>query len=178
MLKRFYPNLFFPSVFDIPYDQLMKEKGIQALVFDIDNTLVPFDIETPTLEILGLMADLGAKGFKIGLLSNNHEARVAGFNIQLNLPFVAQAKKPTGKGLRKAMALLGCNPTNTAMIGDQLFTDVWGGNRQGLLTVLVHPVSERDEWTVRLKRSTEKWVLGQYKKYLEKYGIDPCMLHN
>ncbi len=165
MFKRFYPKKYVKSVFDIDYVYLQKI-GINALVFDIDNTLVPFDVEHPTDEILSLIDKLLKMGFKVLLLSNNSEERVAAFNISLQLPNVSRANKPTLKGIRRALELLNSDIKNTAQIGDQIFTDVWCGNRLGLYTILVKPTSVRDEFSVRLKRGMEKLVVSAYVKTL------------
>ncbi len=161
MLKRFYPKLYLDSIFKIDYNMLYK-KGFRNLIFDIDNTLVPHDVKEPTERIIKLFSQLKELGFSVCLLSNNNKARVEGFNIGIGVPYVYSAKKPWAAGLKKALCLLGGNFENTALIGDQVFTDVWCGNRFGIYTILVKPVSERDEFTVRLKRGVERVVVNSY----------------
>ena len=161
MLKRFFPSCCMDSVYDIPYESL-KASGITALIFDIDNTLVPHDIPHPTAEVTALFTRLLGMGFKICLLSNNSAARVAGFNDTLQFPNIAKARKPSRRGIRRAMALLEAVPAETVLIGDQIFTDVWGGNRAGIKVILIKPVSARDEITVRLKRGVEKMLVNEY----------------
>lgn len=163
MFERFFPNAFYNTIFDVDYSKL-KEEGYKGLMFDIDNTLVPFDVAHPTQEIIDLFTDLKARGFKICLVSNNNETRVFRFNERLKVFAVSKALKPMRRNLRKAMKLMGTQVENSAFIGDQLFTDIWGGNRLGLMTILVKPIAEKEEWITKIKRSTEKKVLDLYLK--------------
>ena len=161
ILKNLFPDQYLDSVYSIDYDALQRA-GITNLLFDIDNTLSPFDIADPYPETVALFTDLHQRGFKIGLLSNNHYSRVEAFNIQLQLPCVAKARKPGSAGLLKLMAQLGATNTTTVLIGDQIFTDVWCAKRNGLLSILVRPLSERDEPLVKLKRKVEKFIIQLY----------------
>ena len=163
MLKRFFPNQYLDSVFDIDYYKLY-ERNIRGLIFDIDNTLVPFDVIHPTKEIKDLFEKLIKMGFKICLLSNNSKKRVLLFNEKLNMPFVFRAKKPTLIGINKALSLIKTDEKNTVLIGDQVFTDVWCANRKGIYVILLKPIALKDEFSVKLKRGIEKLVIKYYEK--------------
>ncbi len=168
MLEGFFPKLYVDSIFHVPYETLAKD-GVRGIIFDIDNTLVPYDIPDPTEEIFQLFEKLQAMGFKLCLLSNNNEARVTLFNKTLSLPAIHKAGKPSLKGINKAVELLNIGNAKAALIGDQIFTDVFCGNRRKLFTVLVKPVSSRDELTVRFKRGLESLMI---KYYLYRRGKD------
>lgn len=161
MLEQFFPNIYYNSIYDISIKDL-QDKNIKGIIFDIDNTLAPFDIKYPDKNIKDFFGELKSKGFQISLVSNNKGDRVKIFNSKLNLPAVSKAGKPRLRGLKRAMYLMSTNITTTAFVGDQVFTDVWAGNRMGLYTILVKPICERDEWTVKLKRGLEKCVLKIY----------------
>jgi len=163
MFNRFYPKEHYLSVYDIDYESLWA-RGFRGLVFDIDNTLAVFDEPLPSNEILKLLKKLQSMGFKPCLFSNNSKARVKAFNKPLALPAIHKAGKPQKKGFRKALSLLKMPRKKAVVIGDQLFTDVWGGNRCGIHTILVEPIAKRDEWTVKLKRALEKFVKNRYIK--------------
>ena len=163
MLERFFPDAFYASIFDVPFDMLWAE-GIQGLIIDIDNTLATFDVPDPPEAVVQLLSDLQAKGFRVCLFSNNKQARVERFNAPLGLPAVHKAGKPKKRGVRRALALLEVPCEQAALIGDQLFTDVWGANRCGLKSILVEPIAKRDEWTVKLKRKPEQFVMRAYRK--------------
>ena len=169
MLERFYPKEYREDITVIDYDSL-RQKGIIALVFDIDNTIAPFDVAEPDNGIIDFFAGLAGKGFKVCLLSNNKKERVLLFNQKLKLHAIHRAGKPWKRGLRRALTLLEAGPGQAAIIGDQIFTDVWCGNRMGIYTVLVQPIAQRDEWTVKLKRGLEKLVVDHYMK---KAGAKP-----
>jgi len=161
VLKRFYPKLYRPSVYEIDYGELLNN-GIKYLLIDIDNTLAPHDIPEPDEKILNFFKDLGEKGFTVCLISNNKPARVELFNKSLGLHAVPKAGKPKKRAILRALELMNGVAAETALIGDQLFTDVWCGNRTGLYSILVKPICARDEWTVRLKRLPEKIVFRFY----------------
>ncbi|MDR2183466.1 MAG: YqeG family HAD IIIA-type phosphatase [Clostridiales bacterium] len=174
MLRKFCDKYLFPkqaadSVHHIDYDELCRA-GIRGLIFDIDNTLVTFDVPEPTEQIAGLLANLAQKGFGICLLSNNSEARVRGFCQNLDYPHIWRANKPGRAGILRAMAHLGLEQHEVAIIGDQIFTDCFGGNRIGIHTILTTPIAKRDEWTVKLKRLPEKLVLRAYARRGRQYG--------
>ncbi|NMA83815.1 MAG: YqeG family HAD IIIA-type phosphatase [Epulopiscium sp.] len=163
MLKRFFPDLYVDSIYHIPYETLKKNQ-IKGLVFDIDNTLVPFDVATGDQRLVTHFKELTRLGFQICLVSNNSEERVTIFNQDLQVEAIHKAQKPLRRSFKKAMKLLKTNPKTTAIIGDQVFTDVWGGNRIGMTTVLVRPVVDRDEWITKIKRGLEKKILKVYLK--------------
>ncbi len=163
MFKRFFPHLYIDSIFAIPFDELLESK-IQNLIFDIDNTLAPFDVPYPDEKLIKFLADLKGKGFHICLLSNNNKKRVDLFNEKLSLHSVYKAGKPALKGINKAISLLHANEKNVAIIGDQIFTDVWCGNRKGIYTILVKPIANKDELLVKVKRGFEKFVINIYLK--------------
>ncbi|MCL2874355.1 MAG: YqeG family HAD IIIA-type phosphatase [Defluviitaleaceae bacterium] len=168
MLKRLYPKEYHPSVLNINYDKLYSQ-GIKNIIFDIDNTLVTFNVLTPTEEISNLFAALKKCGFSICILSNNNEKRVGDFSTPLDVKFIHKAGKPGTKGALKALKLLSADPKNTAIIGDQIFTDTWCGNQLGLYTILVEPVSRtQDELITKVKRGVEAFVVRQYLKGLAK----------
>ena len=163
MLERFFPDAFYPSIFDVPFKRLYDE-GIRGLIIDIDNTLATYDVPEPPTAVVKLLQELLAMGFRVCLFSNNSRARVERFNADLGLPAVFKAGKPKKRGVQKALSMLSLSAEQAALIGDQLFTDVWGGNRCGLKTILLEPIARRDEWTVRLKRPPEQIVLRAYKR--------------
>lgn len=101
-------------------------------------------------------------GFQVGLLSNNNARRLDVFNESMQLPGASMAAKPFTAVLRRLMKEMDVNPTETAIIGDQLFADVWCGKRAGLTTVLVKPLTEKEVVTVRIKRGLERRFLKRY----------------
>ena len=155
------PDYYFESVFDITYENLW-DKNIRGLIFDIDNTLTAFDEEKPSAETVNLLHRLHDMGFKLCLLTNNTKKRLEGFNKELALPGFASALKPFTKGIKKAMNEMEVKPCQSAIIGDQLLTDVWAGKNAGISTVLVKPITQRDFAFVKIKRLLENFMLKKF----------------
>lgn len=163
MFSYLYPNLYVESVYSIPYESLL-QKNINTILFDIDNTLLPHYIPQPDENLKSLLKSLNAMGFKICILSNGSENRVRLFMDSLPYEFIYRACKPLLYGINRALSLLGSRPENTAVAGDQIFTDILVGKRKKVYTILVKPVSEKDEFIVRLKRGAEGIIINEYKK--------------
>ncbi|MCL2372328.1 MAG: YqeG family HAD IIIA-type phosphatase [Defluviitaleaceae bacterium] len=157
----FAPDYYYDSVFLIPYEDLL-QKGITGLVFDIDNTLAPYGEDLPQAKIVALLNRLTAMGFQVCLLTNNTNKRLQSFNGNLQLYGIANAAKPMTRGLRQAMAKMRTTAENTAIIGDQLFTDVWAGKNARVTTILVKPLSDKDLPFVNAKRLLERFFLKKY----------------
>ena len=132
------------------------------VVYDIDNTLATHADDYPPQETLALVDKLKTMGFKVALLSNNSPNRLNTFNKTMNLPGASWAAKPFTPGLRRVMSEMGATCEETIIIGDQLFADVWCGKKAGIATVLVKPITDKEWWTVRLKRGLERRVLKRY----------------
>lgn len=164
MFRRFYPNAYLDSTYAIDFEQLKKE-GFAGVIFDIDNTLVMHGepADERAMELFGRLRKLG---FDTCLVSNNKRPRVESFANQVSSKFIYKADKPSVKGYKKAMELMGTDRTNTIFVGDQLFTDVFGANRAGIRTILVKPINPKEEIQIVLKRYLEKIVLFFYKRSL------------
>ncbi len=158
MLKLLTPDLHLDSVFDLDLEKL-KKNNIEGLIIDIDNTLVSWDVENINQEIKDWLLNLREEGFKLCLVSNNSENRVAIFNKEMNLPAIPRALKPRRISFKKAMEKMNTNVNNTAVLGDQLFTDVLGGNRMKLFTILVIPIVGKEFWWTTFVRKIERHVL-------------------
>lgn len=162
MKKLLIPHMHLESVFLIN-SKVLKENQINGIIIDIDNTLVAWESKDADNRTTELIEDLLSEGFRICILSNNTKKRVAEFNKRLELPAIHKARKPKKSSYEKAMRLLGTKAANTAVIGDQIFTDILGGNRLGLFTILVTPISTKEFIGTRFVRKIERLVLKQFK---------------
>lgn len=158
MLELLQPDEYIDSIFDIDLERI-KDKGIKGLIIDIDNTLVSWKTKTADRRILDWFEILEKEGFSACLLSNNTKDRVVTFTEKIKVPALYRAVKPRKKAFQKAMKMMGTYTGNTAVIGDQIFTDIFGGNRLGLYTILVIPVDTKEFFTTRLLRRLEKRVI-------------------
>jgi HAD superfamily phosphatase (TIGR01668 family) len=162
-----YPNLYVDSLFDINLQDL-KKQGIRGIIFDLDNTIIPRDQKYFSADIAGWLLELKEHNFKLCIVSNNRrQHRVSYLAQALDIPYVYKAGKPGRKAFRRAMQLLNTDVSDTAVVGDQVFTDVYGGNRLGLFTILVVPLPGKEFWgTTFFNRRLEKLVLAKIKKRL------------
>ncbi|MBI2300959.1 MAG: YqeG family HAD IIIA-type phosphatase [Armatimonadetes bacterium] len=137
---------------------------IRGLILDADNTLVPRSRYELPADVIDWIEGLQASGRRLCILSNSaHVRRVAAMVEPYGMTAISMAQKPFRSGFRRALAGLGTAPAETAMVGDQLFTDILGGNAAGLLTVLVRPITGSDFVGYRPVRPLERWLLRRWE---------------
>ncbi len=163
MRKYFAPDMIY-TTFDLISAEVLENDGICAVIFDIDNTLAPYEEAEPSDKVREYFSALHERGIKTVFVSNNHGPRVELFSQTLDTPFFADSKKPLGKNMRAAMKLMGSDNTNTAIVGDQVFTDVWAGKRQKMRTYLVPPINDKKNLFFKCKRMLEKPIIRKYYK--------------
>ncbi len=167
-IRNLWPDEEAPSAYAIDYEGYYAQ-GKRAVLFDIDNTLVPHGAPA-TPEAQALFERLRGIGLATCLVSNNQTPRVKPFADAVDSPFLPNAHKPAASGYRKALQLLGVSPEQALLVGDQLFTDVWGAKRAGIRTILVPRIHPKEEIQIVLKRLLERPVLALYHRSLKKRG--------
>jgi len=155
------PDYYFDTVFQVPYEELW-DNNIRGLIFDIDNTLAAYEDTRPPAKVIALIKRLKNMGFSCCLLTNNTNKRLKHFDNALELDGIANALKPLTRGVNRAMQITGTNKAQTAIIGDQLLSDIWAGKNTGITTILVKPLSDKDLAFVHVKRLIERWLLRKY----------------
>ncbi|MFD1406932.1 YqeG family HAD IIIA-type phosphatase [Kroppenstedtia eburnea] len=163
MFKRMIPDEFVQSIYEIDLNALQR-RGVKAVVVDLDNTLVESTRPEATPELVSWLDQLRGMGFKVMIVSNNNLTRVSRFATPLRVPYIHRAKKPLSAAFKRALNRLEVDAGETMMIGDQLLTDVLGGNRLGLYTILVVPVSQAEGIFTKLNRRLERLVFWWMKK--------------
>ncbi len=151
--------------------QRLRAAGIRGIITDLDNTLVPWNDNAIAPEVLAWIEQAKEAGFKVCIVSNNNLRRGEGLSEQFDVPAVWQAVKPRRGAFRKALEIMALDPTEAVVVGDQVFTDVLGGNRLGLHTILVAPLNKREFIGTKFMRQFEKAVLFGLRK---KGYIDKC----
>ncbi len=162
LLKALKPCNVVQSVTSIDLDELA-ERGIRGILLDFDNTLLAWSEEKVSAKVKSWVRYATERGFRLCIVSNAPDERLLTQAKRLSIPFVSKALKPTGKGINKAISLLGLSRDEVTMVGDQMFTDVLAGNRLGLFTILVRPIYLREQWWmkyVRLLESGLQRVMG------------------
>jgi HAD superfamily phosphatase (TIGR01668 family) len=168
LLLQFCPALRARGVLEVT-PEFLEGRGIRALILDLDNTLVAWHGQEVAPEIAAWVRQLQAAGVALCIVSNTHRPRrLSELATLLGVQWVPSGGKPRRRGFRRAMAAMGVTEGQTAVIGDQVLTDIWGGNRCGLLTILVEPLSPVEFWGTRvISRRIERFFL----KHLEGRGI-------
>ena len=161
-----YPKAYLKTVTDITLD-FLKKNNIKALILDVDNTLIDYDKNLPE-ETIMWAKELKQQGIKLYILSNsNKKEKVKTVAEKLQIEYEYFGKKPLKIGFKKVQKKLEEKPENIAVVGDQILTDVLGGNKVGMFTILTKPIDERDIAITKIKRPFEKLVI---KKYLKNKG--------
>lgn len=162
LLKNFYPEYTYEKVEDIPLELLHKE-GIKLILMDMDNTLIDCR-GNYSKELRKWIKNVKAKGIKLYILSNSFsEKTVKRISKELGVQYFYKASKPSRKGFRRVCDNFpGVNKCEVLMIGDQLFTDIWGGNRFGIRTLLVKRINKKEIFISRIKRPIERIILNHY----------------
>ncbi|MCL6515970.1 YqeG family HAD IIIA-type phosphatase [Alicyclobacillus sp.] len=156
--ERWMPNEFVASVHEIDLTRL-RRAGRRLILCDLDNTLVPWNDPDVPEDLRSWIARGQAMGFTFCIVSNNRGPRVQRFAEKTGLPHIAAARKPKPEAFEEAMRRFSARPEETVMVGDQLLTDVRGGNRCGAYTILVAPIHPREWWGTRLVRIAERFVM-------------------
>lgn len=161
-----YPNAHFNNVREITMDFLQNNK-INALILDVDNTLIDYD-KNLSQDTVEWAENLKKNKIKLYILSNtNKQEKVKEVARKLQVEYIYFAKKPMKSGFRRVQKILDEEPENIGVVGDQIFTDVVGGNRCKMFTILVEPIAEKDIWITLIKRPIENAIKKRYMKKIE-----------
>lgn len=160
--RRFYPTYIYEKVEDIPYELIEKE-SIELIMLDMDNTLIDNN-KKYNKQLKEWIKNMGDHNVKLCILSNSPFGdKVKQIANELNMSYEFNATKPLLKGFKKVIAQHNIPKGRVLMIGDQIFTDVWGGNRVGVKTILVTPINKQESILSKVKRPLEKIILKKYK---------------
>lgn len=161
-MEKYVPDIYQKSIYTIDYDKL-KKMGITCLLFDLDNTLVPFDVKEANEKIKNLFELLKEKGFQVVIFSNSPKSRLEPFKNYLEVDCSASSKKPFKTGFLKILSEYKVDENQVAIIGDQILTDIIGGNRIGITTILVNPISTHDAFWTKFNRFREKIIIKKLR---------------
>ena len=153
----FRPRIWIRNVLSID-KEFLELHGIDALILDLDNTLSMHGDPAAEQGIPEWLDQMRSLGIKMAVVSNNTERRVAPLAAKLGLEYTANGAKPLTFGLNKALKKLGTARERTAVVGDQIFTDVMGGNLAKMPTILVEPFHIEKGILFKIKRGAESLV--------------------
>lgn len=157
LLRHIQPDLVLGATVLSLTPQILVDHHLKGLILDVDDTIVPFKHNVASGELVEWVSQM-RQTVDLWLVSNNlHQSRISSIADSLNLPYIHGAAKPSRRKLRKALEAMNLPPTEVAMVGDRLFTDVVAGNRLGLFTIWVEPIVSKRLYTPSL-RNLEVWL--------------------
>lgn len=164
-MDNFAPDMYQQSIYTIDYKKL-KKRGIKCLLFDLNNTLVSYEVDYPTDKLRELIFEL-ERDFKVIIVSNSNKNRIRPFKEKLNIDASFSSCKPFKKKFKKIMNMYDFKDTEIAMIGNEIITDIFGGNRMNFTTILVNSISETEPFASRIVKYFDRKII----KKLNKKGI-------
>ena len=156
------PNIKLDKITDISVD-ILKKYYITALILDVDNTLSTHHGQVLTDGLENWLKNMRENNIKLTVLSNSTKKRLDPFAKKIGLDYISLGLKPLPFGYLRALKALGTKRKNTAIVGDQIFTDTLGGNFVGLNTVLLTPIKPETSLRFRFKRRIEKFLIKHLK---------------
>lgn len=159
--KYIYPKQYNKSIFMIDFNKLY-DLGYRILLFDLDNTIISYNVIIPSKETIDLINKLKEK-FEIIIISNSKEKRVREVCSYLNVDYLSNCLKPL---LFKVKKLVKKYPLDKIiLIGDQLLTDITVANKLNIYSIIVDAINKKTEFKrTRLNRKFERKVLKKAKK--------------
>ena len=158
----FKPKYKFDRITDLTPSFLI-QNNITALILDVDNTLSTHHGQQLTDGLEKWLGSMHENSIKLIILSNSKRRRVEPFAAKISLDFISLGLKPLPFGYLRAIKKLNVSRKNSAIVGDQIFTDVLGGNTVGVKTILLTPILPETGWSFRLRRKAETFLLKKYK---------------
>lgn len=162
MINIYKPTIYAKNIYEINYD-LLQQKNINYLLFDIDNTLADSKTKYPPKEVIILFNALKEKGFTILLITNALPSRAKRFAKILNVKSYYLSFKPLSRNYNKILNYLNVKPNKIAAIGDQLLTDIKGANKQQITSILIDTISSKESILTKLNRLKEKRIIKKYQ---------------
>ena len=147
------PKLIVDRLTDLTPD-FLRQQGIEFLMLDFDNTIVPYTTNEPDSEMEGWLRQIQQSSVGICVVSNSKRGRVVEFCSARGIPCITHSKKPFQRGIKRCKKMFDLDMTKTAMVGDQIYTDVLGGNCAGAFSILVTPIHLHNIW-LRLRHIAE-----------------------
>lgn len=158
-----YPKAYLKNVKEITIE-FLRNNNIKALILDVDNTLIDFNKKMLD-NVEKWCEELKLQGIKICILSNSDKKeKVEMVANKLKIPYIYFGMKPFKRGFKKALKILEEENKNTAVVGDQIFTDVIGANRCKMFSILVEPIDKKDLLITKIKRPIENFIINKYKE--------------
>ena len=135
--------------------EALHRRGVRLLMLDFDNTVLPYTSNEPGQELLSWVERMQKSGMTLCVVSNSRKPRALPFCEQTGIGCIREAKKPFPRGIRECLRQYEVSPSEAALVGDQIFTDVLGANSAGVFSVLVRPIHLHNIW-LKLRHAAEQ----------------------
>ena len=139
------PKVIAPALTDVD-EALLSRLGVELLMLDFDNTIVPYTTSVPTQEMERWLDWVKHSGVQVCVVSNSHKERVKVFCRHYGIDCITHARKPFSQGIRQCLERYGIPARHAALVGDQIYTDVLGANRMGVTSILVSAIHNHNFW--------------------------------
>lgn len=152
--------------------EFLNDRNISLLMLDFDNTIVPYTTNIPTQQMEDWLKEMLRSDIRLCVVSNSKRDRVKVFCRKYGIDCITHAKKPFAKGIKECLAKYGVSPSNSAIVGDQIFTDTLGGNCTGITSILVDAIDNHNIW-LKLRHVAElPFIALAHKRRIqhEKFG--------
>lgn len=159
-MEKYIPDIYAKSIYDINYENLI-ERGIKCILFDLDNTLLPPKAKEVPKKLMDFLKQNKKLGIRFIIYSNGTKKRIGNLASKLELEYYYMTLKPYRGKLDKVMKKYEYNQSEIAVVGDQILTDILFGNKAGITSILVNPLSLKDSTFTKFNRMREKRI---YKK--------------
>ena len=156
-MEKYIPDIYIKSIYYIDYEKL-KKRGIKCILFDLDNTIAPLSLKSPNKKIKDLFIKLKTMGFKLIIFSNSGKARLKPFKDELEVDCAFSCKKPMRNKFDLILKEYKFNVSEVVIVGDNIVTDILGGNKVGITTILVNPISAKEKLSTKVSRIYEKII--------------------
>ncbi|HOZ54180.1 MAG TPA: YqeG family HAD IIIA-type phosphatase [Bacilli bacterium] len=154
----FKPNKYFKDIYSINYN-LLKKEGIKLILFDLDNTICPPKEMILEEKLKNLFIEIKSLGIECLIFSNSiNKKKLIKFSDYYDINYIGKACKPLSYNYRKVIRKYKLKNNEVCSIGDQLVTDIFGGNKMKIKTILVDPISKIDEKMTLFNRCIEKFI--------------------
>ncbi len=167
-MKFIKPDISVDKLSEIDLSRLY-ERGIRCALIDLDNTISPWRTDNITKDARAFIENCRTIGIVPVLFTNARESRAREAAWKAGISYYARTRKPLPFRYRAAISELGFLSAQVMTVGDQIFTDVLGGNLSGCVTVLTSPLSPVEFAGTRFLRFMEKWVAGRKLLFREQY---------
>lgn len=161
------PKLMADSLTDLT-PEMLRERGVRLLMLDFDNTIVPYTTSVPTPQMRAWLTEMEGEGIQLCVVSNSHKDRVGIFCREYGLDCITYARKPFPKGIRQCLDRYAIPAAQSALVGDQIYTDVLGANGVGVTSILVRAIDNHTFW-LRARHVLElPWIFFAGKRRISK----------